>query len=289
MTNSRTFLYRVHGVALGGVITYPFHEVIESQASVALPAAGGHAQSCVENFSYRNLISFRKAHTQVTGGLDPVTGAHKSVVTVRIEGLNIENMFTAESITCRIASKHTLVDPDNSEQKKLGLKADESEIVALGSEFVGVRIGGAEAKITLDHGLFSEFPNYRKLCKDYEVHSDVRDAFRPYLFRDLKGDVPQPLQARYKWAREKFAKKLPENGPVLCSLVSSIDSDHLKDRIFGNAIVLPNFGTLYLADFYIEEHWRRLEMFRVEFASPPGGGGSGGGGGGGGGYPPNNG
>ena len=54
-------------------------------------------------------------------------------------------------------------------------------------------------------------------------------------------------------------KKLPEHGHILCSVVDDIQSPKLGDYIFGNMIVLPDFGTIYLGDYFVDKHGTRLE------------------------------
>ena len=61
-----------------------------------------------------------------------------------------------------------------------------------------------------------------------------------------KAKVPDCVLTRYKWA-ERLNKKLPEHGHILCTLVDEIEGDNLNGRVFGNVIVLPDFGTIFSA------------------------------------------
>ncbi len=278
----RTFVFNADAFAISGMIQYPYHEPIPTQAMVTLPTIGGHAESLVENFSFHDMVSFKRAYTQVVGRANNDESVCHTTTSVTIEGLNILDMFTADLITTRIGCTydlHNLEDPSD----------DTAEITVLGSDFHGVRIGGAEATISLDHKLFSKYTDYQNFKKDYDSDVKFRDRIRKqfnWIAPDpLPPDIPELLKKRYKWA-ERFAKKLPKNGPVLCTLANKIEGDAVDGHVFGNVINLPNFGTIYLADFYMEKFARRLEMLRIELAPPFSGTICDGGGGGGSGYPP---
>lgn len=280
----RTFLYHAHAFAISGMMRYPFHAPIPTQAMVTLPTIGGHAEALVENFSFHDIVSFKKAYTQVVGNCNSDGDICYTTTSVTIEGLNVMDMFTADLITTRIGctyNLHDLHDPSD----------DTADIIPLGSNFDGVRIGGGEAKITLDHKLFSKYPDYRNFKEDYDANKDglrdqVQKQFNWVTPDPMPPDTPEVVQLRYKWAT-RFEDSIPDGGPVLCTLVKKIEGDAIDPRhVFGNVIELPNFGTIYLADYYMEKFGRRLEMLRIELAPPFVGTICDGGGGNGGGYPP---
>lgn len=124
----KTFLYNAHGSALGGFITRPFNEVIESVASVSLPVSGGYGSAEVKNYDYHQLIKFNRAYTQVSGS-QAEDGSYNTLISVTIEGLTVADMITARRIVARITTKHA---------------GDETEtrVVPTGSEFVDLRIAG---------------------------------------------------------------------------------------------------------------------------------------------------
>src|SRR5579864_181915 len=82
-TVQRTYIYNGHGHALSGHITRPFDHQIEVQAGMSLPTTGGVGQSRVENFRFREYVSFSAAYTYVAGskrGRDTYTTLVTSVV-----------------------------------------------------------------------------------------------------------------------------------------------------------------------------------------------------------------
>jgi hypothetical protein len=278
----RAFVFNAHAFAISGMIRYPFHQPIPTQAMVTLPTIGGHAESLVEDFSFHNMVSFKRAYTQVVGRSNDVGDICYTTTSVTIEGLNILDMFTADVITTRIACTYNLHDMEDPTD-------DTAEILLLGSNFDGVRIGGAKATIRLDHKLFSDYPDYQKFKKDYDSDGKFRDRIKSQFNwiapSALPPDIPESVKKRYKWAK-RFDKALPDNGPVLCTLVKEIKGDSVDGHIFGNVIDVPNFGTIYLADVYMGKFARRLEMLRIDLAQPLSGTICDGGEGGGSGYPP---
>jgi hypothetical protein len=145
------FFYHAFGVGLGGRITRPFCEVIESQAATALGTIGGVGSSHVEGFRFKHIVSFRSARTSVVGSKAD-DGSLNTSVTVTIEGLNILNVITADVITARLASRHSSRDSD-------------AMITTAGSEFRDLRIGGNPVPAEIDRGLFGQeltFADFKK-------------------------------------------------------------------------------------------------------------------------------
>ena len=95
-----------------------------------------------------------------------------------------------------------------------------------------------------------------------------------------KADVPEFLRERYNWfASDDF----PESkGIVLCSLVKEVKTNCPELRRYGNVIVVPQFGKIYVAELQLQRDRRELAMLRVEMGSTVGGSGGGPGGTGGG-------
>jgi len=277
----RSFVFHAHAFAISGMIKYPYHEPIPTQAMVTLPTIGGHAEALVENFSFHNMVSFKKAYTQVIGRSNDAGDICYTTTSVTIEGLNIMDMFTADLITTRIGSTYNLHDIDDPND-------DTADVLVLGSNFDGVRIGGSKTKIELDQKTFSDYPQYETLKDKYNKDSDFRQKVNNEFYcNPMPPNVPEPVKTRYKWAdRLKLKERLPDNGPVLCTLVKNIEGDTVDGHVFGNIIDLPNFGTIYLADLYIEKFSKRLEMVRIDLAPPFSGTICDGGGSNGSGYPP---
>ncbi|HEU5400301.1 MAG TPA: choice-of-anchor P family protein, partial [Terriglobales bacterium] len=145
----KTFLYNAHGSALGGFITRPFNEVIESVASISLPVSGGYGSAEVKNYDYHQLIKFNRAYSQVSGSQNPADGSYNTLVSVTIEGLTVADMITARRIVARITTKHSA---DNTETR----------VVPTGSEFVDLRIAGEPVEGLTCDPMLTELDTYEK-------------------------------------------------------------------------------------------------------------------------------
>jgi hypothetical protein len=230
----KRFLYHAYATGLAGQITQPFDHLIEVQAASALPQTGGYSSSRVENFVYREMISFQSATTQATGSFSPVEKAHNTLVTATIEKLNILDQVTADRVVAHLTSKH----PESGGQPS---------IIPLGSSFVNLRIAGCPVDVRLDSETFIELDTFDKVCERLERDKDLRQ--RLLLGQE---DLPVP----------------PPHGALLCSLVRDIHPHCPELKPKGCAIFVPQFGTVYLAEFLIEPYLRTVTMIRVELGCP---------------------
>ena len=96
--DGRVFLYRGFSVGVEGMLTRPFPQVLDGQASVALPIVGGYTSARVENYRLRELLSFKEARTYTTGSQSS-DGAYNTVVSSTIEGLNILDIVTCDAVS----------------------------------------------------------------------------------------------------------------------------------------------------------------------------------------------
>jgi hypothetical protein len=101
-----------------------------------------------------------------------------------------------------------------------------------------------------------------------------------FLWGKPKFEVPDFLRERYNWfAGDKF----PESkGIALCSLVKDIKTPCPELRVYGNVIVVPQFGTIYLGEVILKNYEREVTMLRLDLGCPttaqtvgPAGGGGG--------------
>jgi hypothetical protein len=126
---NKRFLYHAEAWGASGQLTLPHQEVMDVQASVALPLSGGHGRSRVENFRHRSFFSFSAAESQVVGSYSVKDNAHGTLATCTVEGVNIMDVVTCDRIVARMTSKH---HDDGTE----------ASIIPLGSLFENLRIGG---------------------------------------------------------------------------------------------------------------------------------------------------
>jgi hypothetical protein len=217
----------------------PVDVPIPAQAAVFLPSVGGHAHSRVENFMESRLASFSVGESQVTGSWEE-PGVVTSSATAVLEELDVLDFLTADRIVCRVTGRY-----------EEGQKSRESHIMALGSYFENLRLGGFEVKVILRHELLVESATFADLTKH------------------LKGDTSAVIK--------------PE--VVFCTLVEKLEPDpHLLKvkgfKVVGrNRMIVPNFGKIALGEIVATPGSIHLTMLRFKVGSPDGGGGSGGQGG----------
>jgi hypothetical protein len=235
----KRFLYHGEAVAASGVITLPFQEVIDIQASVSLPTSGGYGSSRVDGFKYRELLSFASAHSVVIGAYSNADKAWQTLATTTIEKLDVMGVVTADRIVARITSKHPV-------------NGAEPSIIPLGSSFENLRIAGVPVAVDLATDLFTTLGTFTGLQKAYA--SDAK-SLDPMLMVASDG------------------KTLPQSKAGMCG-VTLVRGCGYRDKanVTKNAIKVEHFGTVYLAEMYVDGNARRLTMLRIEMGCPVEGG-----------------
>jgi hypothetical protein len=221
------FHFHALGNAFSGSFDRPFVHDIPAQAATSLPSIGGHATARVENFRAHHFVSFKAGHAHVSGSwMDDKTVVTAASAT--LEGLNILEFITADRVVARLTS-----------EGRHGQK--ETHIIALGSEFDNLRIGGHPVKVTLHHDLFLKNP----------THDDLTKAV----------------------ASLKNSGRIVEtgDGAILCSLVEKIETNLPGVEIKGHILRIPHFGEVALAEVFAVPGTRTLTMIRLKLGSPSGG------------------
>lgn len=233
------FHFHASGYALSAHFHRPVVVPIPAQASLALPIEGGHAHSGVDKFEIPRLVSFRSAQTHLSGSWQDKDTATTSV-TVVVEGLRILDFLSVERMVTRLTSEY-----------KFGGKSSESHIIAVGSHFEGLKLGGFDVNVTLRHDLLVNSRTFEELGKNVNKNSPPKAIV-------VRGDEV-----------------------LLCSLVEKIETDLDKIpgvEIEGHVIRIPHYGEITLAEVFAGRGIRTLTMLRFQLGSPDGGGGSSGGG-----------
>jgi hypothetical protein len=150
-------------VALAATFTKPRAEFLEAQAPVAIPGTGGVSSSVVENFNFRDIISFRRGYSHAMGTHNPDTGAFNTLVTSVMEGFNIMGVVTVDRVVARLASKHFIEPPPGQ------TTIPEPSILTIGSHIENLRIAGH--RVTCK-------PN-NKVLSDWGTYSEARDGCDP--------------------------------------------------------------------------------------------------------------
>lgn len=233
------FNFHAEGHAFSAHFVRPVDVPVAAQAATSLPTIGGHGHARVENFDVPRLVSFKLGETHVAGSWQEFNVVTTSATSV-LKGLSVLDFLTVDKVVSRLTGQYV------SDKKK-----KESHIIALGSHFDNLRLGGFEVKVTLRHDLLVNSKNFAEL--------------KDNLKRDKKPDRLTSI----------------DDGVALCSLVEKIEVDPgLKKlagfEIDGHVLTIPHFGKIALAEVLAEPGTITLTMLRLELGSPDGGGGTGG-------------
>lgn len=230
------FHFHALGHAFSAHFVRPVDVPIPAQAATSLPTIGGHAHAHVENFCVPRLVHFKSGKTHVSGSWqeDNIVTSNATAV---LDGLNLLDFVTADRIVSHLTGEYG------------GKTCPEGHIIALGSHFENLRIGGYEVKVILRHDLLL------KSC----TFAELRD--------NLAGD---------KGSGKVTAVK---DGVALCSLVEKIETELTKlpgVEIHGHILRVPHFGEIALAEVFATAGSATLTMLRFKLGSPNGGNGTGG-------------
>ncbi len=239
-----TFHYHACAHAFSGKFTRPFQDLIEVQAATSLPIIGGHGNSRVSNFQFREFVSFKQGYTHVSGAHQDDDSSHNTLVTATLECLNVMDVLTADRIVARLYSKTPTA-------------GREGQFTLVGSKFENLRIAGHPVSLQLDFKLFETIPTYK----------DARKAF------DKKGEF-------WKIANDPFQTGHPlpaqgEQGAFVCSCVREMETDCPGVTRKGHSFHVKGFGTIFLGEVLIKHAERTLTMVRLELGSAVSGSGTG--------------
>jgi hypothetical protein len=260
-TIDRVFFYHGHGAALGGTITRPFNAVIDTQAAAAVPITGGHGRAQTGRFVFAHkqpgmpdVVSFDSAETDVTGSQQ--NGVYTTVVTTTVNGLNVCNVLTADKVVAKLTSTRNLSTDV------------ETRVEPTGSDIKGLKILGKPVTVDLDTQLFRDHDTHNSFRQRYNLDPQFRQTARKRLCWDANDNtVPQPVRERYKWRTQPEA--LTDAGKLLpCSLVKQVQCASPGVTSYANVLIVPDFGTVYLAELLMTENQRRLAVLRLDLGSP---------------------
>jgi len=230
---SSRFFYRASAAALGGQITRPFTELLEVQAASFLPPNGGYGSARVESYRFRELVSMRAGYTQVAGSTHRERDGkevHATLVTAVVEGLNIQNVVTADWVVARLTSEHPRKDSPSGELSML----------PIGSYFVNLRIAGTLVTLT---------PHDELLKEDAATRSQMEKTCQKHLVDpDTAQDSPAVAKGPLRFSA--FALQPP-----------AIPGARMQKP--GCRIDIPDFGSVYLGELVVAADRRQLVMVRV--------------------------
>jgi len=248
-----TFHYRACAHAFSGNFTRPFQHHIDVQAPISLPTTGGHGHNRVENFQFREFISFAKGYTQVSGSLEK-DGSHNTLATAVVEGLNVMDVLTADRIVAHVSSRHHKDTP-------------EGEISLIGSKFENLKIAGCPVNVELDHELLNEVLTF-KLAKDSFKNKGKLFTAAAKPFRTLAEDISVDDPHAKDLAEDHPEIEPGDHGPILFSCVKKTEVKcpgvFRRGR---HGFYIRGFGRVFLGEVLIKHGEKTITMVRLELGS----------------------
>ena len=216
-----SYTFHASAFASQGQITRPFDEVLEVQAEIKLPSVGGYGSARAENYRYRDLISFDRAYSVVTGSSSSDGNSHETLVMVAIERLNIMNMVTADRVVGRLTSSYKKAAKPEEQQ--------EQHLLPVGSYFVNLQIAGNPVSVRSNAviqcaGGFSDLMGQGNFLKQ-DDGSHCASIFDPFVDGFYSGVLKKPAEAK-----------------------------------LGCAIHIRGFGTIILGQYIVKRDSRTLTM-----------------------------
>jgi hypothetical protein len=262
---SDNFIFHAFAIGVAGRITAPFDELISVEASSSLPGSGGFGTSRVEDFRFRNILSFDAATTVVAGSDStaedggPNGPSHDAVATAIVEGLDILGVVTADRIVVRVASSHPFD------------RTKPSSIVPVGTSFENLQIAGYKLDIDLAIDSFSKFDTAKSVRDAYQNNTDdFRNEFKRMTLIGRGEQIPSGLEKYFSSCDSYVENNIPENnGIIVCSLVRQIKGLGPELTTFGHTIIVPGFGIIRLSELKITNSARRITMLQVDLGSTP--------------------
>ncbi len=235
----RVFHYHANGLAFSGSFTRPVPRDVEVQAPTVLPTIGGFGNARVENFRLDHHVQFKTGYTHVAGSKLQKEDKefHTTLATSTVEGLNLLDVVTAERLVARATAYHVLPDK-------------ESHFSFVGTSLQDLKVGGHPVEVELNDRLFAHLDTFEKVKKELETDAE---------FRKMAED---PFQTG---TPTKFSEG---HGDILCTLVKQIKTKAPGVTVEGHALVIPQFGRVYLAEAILSSCKRTLTMLRFELGSP---------------------
>jgi hypothetical protein len=235
----RIFHFHASGHALSGEFIRPIRESIEVQAATTLPTIGGHGDARVEQFRHRHFVSFNAGYSHVSGSKyhKDDKDFYTTLVTATVENLNFLDVVSADRVVSRVSSYHIL--PNN-----------ESHFSFVGAQFVGLKIAGHPVEIVMNDRLFAHLDTFDKVKKELETD------------KDFKKMAEDPF---HTGTRSKVGE---DHGEILCSIIKELKTDAPGVTVEGHALVVPQFGRIYVGEALLGPCKRTLTMLRLELGSP---------------------
>jgi hypothetical protein len=281
MTPTHQYHAEAHG--LSGYFHHPVYQRINEQALVNLyDDRDGHIVEQERDFDLERVVSFRAAHSRVSGSRSLKNRGWVTLSTSIVEGLNVLEVITADRVISQVSTDHAYEN------------GHVPTVTFLGSQFVNLRLTGFEIQPRFNYGICGPRPSGHDIpyVQDRSLleaagqqAGRVADGFAAVIAEIGQEPIGQNgafsraersilsrnqtllnnLRQRYSDRRNAIAQLLtalgessaspsgnPVNGGsngttvVTCSLIHDIDIDDLRDVIPGLRTV---GNVLFVPDF----------------------------------------
>jgi hypothetical protein len=250
------FHYHAHALALQGEITHPFQEKLEPQAPSAVSPFGGFGTARADPFNLKEVISHRGARSRTEAGYNPNTDEHYALANVVLDGLNLSDVVTADSIVARVAAVHSTRQP-------------EPAISPAGSMIQGLRIFGHLVELIPLVSTYHTHSTMQGLRDHYKNDPQYQSDFHTDAYIGKQSDVPPKKQKFFPWLNHKPDGALPEfRGHTIVPLFRIKDPQIPGVEVHGNVIHIDNFGRIRLGELVISCEERRVTMLHADLGSP---------------------
>jgi hypothetical protein len=231
----RRFFYHAIATGLRGQLRRPRKEQLDAGLTIALSAAGGEARGHQKQVKVDGVLSAAHVQTSVRGELNEREQFWETEVVSIVEGLNILDRVMVKRLEARVFSAVPVANGART-------------FSIAGSAVEGLMIDGKAAKVSLDLGSFDKLS-----------WENLRTA------------------AGNGKGRARFAEKDPEApartardpaSPLLCSVAEVTLPEGAATMTAGAAVVIPDFGRIWLGELLATPDTWRLSMLRAKLGSP---------------------
>lgn len=249
------FLFRGSAFAIGGYMTRPYSEIIETQASSVLPMVGGGCEANVEDYNYRDLVSFSSAHSKVLGNVDVTPDGRRiynTLATVTVENLNIADLITADRVVARLVSEKEAGQP-------------ELPMLPVGSYISNLQIAGFSVDLPPLLPIF-EAPTSKEMSRALTGKGmsfrDFEEKLELFQLSEKKETSSGHHFDDHRVLTSVYGR--PKRLPPGC-LQGHTTGDR---KLYPWGIHIGGFGSVYFGEMFISRDSRRLSMIRLDLGSP---------------------
>lgn len=237
-----TYWHQFHAEAhaLSGELRAPVKQAIEPHVPIELnDERGGHLTRITDGVNIEGLISFKAAHTRVSGSKSLKHEAWVTLSTSILEGLNVFEVLTADRVVAQVSTEHRF------------LNGHVPRVTFLGTKFENLQICGIPVTVRYKFDVCGAPPanDNSYLTKETFV-TEARNRIQHIL------DSGHLSDAAAKQYHERLELEKKDGRRLTCSLVESIDAENVKKQIPGvetieNVIVIRDFGAVSLGEIEV--------------------------------------